>query len=82
MSIEKARLALLKAEIETELESPEFSSRTHGRISCYNAGCRGPLCRYVNSCRVRDVRGSVSRMDPWQEQMLIEMLNEGKKLIS
>lgn len=32
-------------EVEAELADGEYSSRTHGKVSTYMWGCRGPLCK-------------------------------------
>lgn len=76
MNIEQVKRTLLILEIDEELQATDYIRRTHGTLSCYNAGCKGPLCRYANSLRGRHDRGSISRMDPASEKMIIQSLKD------
>lgn len=46
---------ILKIEIDDELKA--IPGRTHGTLSCYNFGCKGPLCREANRRRTVRHRG-------------------------
>ena len=48
----------LMLKVVKELSDPLFLGRTHGKISCYNEGCRGPFCRKVNRDRSRQMYGN------------------------
>ena len=38
----------LLMEVTAELADPRTLDKTHGLVSTYNAGCRGPLCQKAN----------------------------------
>lgn len=48
----------LLLQVVKELSDPLYLGRTHGKISCYNEGCRGPFCRKVNRDRSRQMYGN------------------------
>lgn len=37
--------------IDEEIADPAYAGRTHGNMSGYNAGCRGPMCIKANTDR-------------------------------
>lgn len=41
--------------IIAELLDPEYSNRKHGKRSCANAGCGGPLCSKATRDHVRNL---------------------------
>ena len=43
----------LVAAVDAELEDPNFVNRTHGSMSAYNKGCKGPMCTKANTDRRR-----------------------------
>ncbi|ADD80887.1 gp101 [Rhodococcus phage ReqiDocB7] len=47
MNLLQMKMQITNLECDQELNDPAFEGRTHGTPSCYNKGCRGPMCRYV-----------------------------------
>lgn len=47
------KLMVLGAEVAEELADINFPNRTHGTSSCYQKGCRGPLCGYIMRSKQR-----------------------------
>lgn len=51
----------LPEEVQKELCDPRFSTRTHYTRKTYADGCRGPLCRLIESHRWRRRAGQRAR---------------------
>lgn len=50
--------------IEAELNDPRWRNRTHGTLSCHNAGCRGELCKMRRRVYTRKQDGAKVKNSP------------------
>ena len=54
----------LEEAIERELNDPRWINRTHGTLSCHNAGCRGELCKMRRRVYTRKQDGAKIENSP------------------
>lgn len=77
---------ILKIEVADELKA--LPSRTHGTASCYNAGCRGPLCkeqRRRQSARSRGVdlpESLPGTLEEYLDQLLLVHQDERSEILT
>lgn len=59
MNLLQMKMQITNLECDQEIADETYAGRTHGTPSCYNRGCRGPMCRYVATTqRMRRERNS------------------------
>ena len=74
----------IEDQVDKELADNSFAPSKHGTPSCYNKGCRGPLCRKAQRDRVKRYQGSaaVNMFDEYLEARLEEFYGTKKETVA